>query len=256
MKKILIAKLGSTIPSLAASHGDFEDWISARLNQPGERVQVVDVANGAELPDPRTVAGVILTGSHGMVTDREPWSERTARWIPTVVNAQVPLLGICYGHQLMAQALGGESGWNPRGREFGTVEVELQSPARVDPLFSGLPQRLLVQACHAQSVLRLPDGATCLASNAHDPHHAFVVGKAAWGVQFHPEFDPVAAKTYIALRADALRNEGKDPEQLRQSVAETPQSEGLLRRFAEFVFGPYASTGSTCMTCNSETVTR
>jgi GMP synthase (glutamine-hydrolysing) len=231
MKPILIVKLGSTIPTLAQSHGDFEDWIEARLCLPPGQVAVVDPQR-APLPEPRHFSGVILTGSHSMVTDHEPWSERTAGWIPTVMKAQTPLLGICYGHQLIAYALGGEVGPNPRGRESGTVEIMLRDEARADPLFAALPATFRAHASHAQSVLRLPPGAAWLGFNSHDPHHAYTVGRSTWCVQFHPEFDELAMRTYIDVCADELRVQGDAPAQLHASIAETPHSEELLRRFA------------------------
>lgn len=233
MNPLLIVKLGTTFPALAANHGDFEDWIRTRLGTSEDQVAVFDAQRERAFPDPRRYSGVVLTGSHGMVTERTAWSEQTARWIPEVLEACVPLLGICYGHQLLAHALGGEVGWNPRGREFGTVAVHVHDAARHDPLFDYLPERFPVHTCHAQSVLRLPPKATCLASNAHDPHHAFVVGKNAWGVQFHPEFDIVAVRTYITECAEQLRADGANPELLRQTAADTPQSNDLLRRFGE-----------------------
>jgi GMP synthase (glutamine-hydrolysing) len=231
MKPILIVKLGSTLPSLAQSHGDFEDWIEARLCLRRRQVAVVDPQR-APLPEPRHFSGVILTGSHSMVTDHEPWSERTAGWIPTVMEAQTPLLGICYGHQLIAYALGGEVGPNPRGRESGTVEIMLRDEAHLDPLFAGLPATFRAHASHAQSVLRLPPGAEWLASSRHDPHHAYTVGPSTWCVQFHPEFDELAMRTYVDVCANELRFQGDAPAQLRASITATPHSEELLRRFA------------------------
>jgi len=231
MRPLLIVKLGTTFPTLAATCGDFDDWIRRGLGLPAEQVAVLDVRREPVLPDPRQFSGFVLTGSHGMVTDQEAWSERIAGWIPMVLDAAVPLLGICYGHQLLAHALGGQVGWNPRGREFGTVEIRVHDTARHDPLFGSLPARLPVHVCHAQSVLRLPPGATCLASNHHDPHHAFVLGQTAWGVQFHPEFDTTAVKTYVTECADLLRRDGTDPGRLLRTAADTPQSNALLRRF-------------------------
>ena len=193
MPTLLIVKLGLTIPALAEMHGDFEDWIQARRGL-GQVRSTSAQPSLAPLPEPRRFAGVILTGLHAMVTDHEEWSERTAAWIPEVIDPGTPLLGICYGHQLIAYALGGDVGPNPRGRESGTVELTLHNAARTDPLFSGLPATFLAQASHAQSVLRLPPGATCLASSRLDRHHAYAVGKLTWGVQFHPEFDVAALK--------------------------------------------------------------
>ncbi|MEN6493956.1 MAG: glutamine amidotransferase [Thermoguttaceae bacterium] len=231
MRPLLIVKLGTTFPTLAAARGDFDDWIRRGLGLPANQVAVLDAHQEPCLPDPRQFAGLALTGSHGMVTDQEAWSQRVAGWIPTILDAAVPLLGICYGHQLIAHALGGEVGWNPGGREFGTVEIHVHATARHDRLFGSLPERLTVHVCHAQSVLRLPPGATCLASNPHEPHHAFVVGQTAWGVQFHPEFDTAAVKTYVTECADLLRRDGADPDQLFRTVTDTPQSNALLRRF-------------------------
>jgi GMP synthase (glutamine-hydrolysing) len=170
-----------------------------------------------------------------MVTEHAAWSERTAAWIPTVMDANKPLLGICYGHQLIAYALGGEVGPNPRGREFGTVEIVLREAARADRLFAGLPSKILAHASHAQSVLRLPPGATWLASSDRDPHHAFAVGRSTWGVQFHPEFGEGAAKAYVDKCTDELRAQGDDPTHLRNSIAETPHAEAMLKRFASLV---------------------
>lgn len=232
MKEILIVKLGSTLPELAQSHGDFEDWICSRLKPPRAAVTVIDARLDPRLPDPRHFAGIVLTGSHATVTDREPWSQRVAAWLPGAVDAQTPLLAICYGHQLLAYAMGGEVGSNPRGPEYGTVSIHLDERARHDPLFVGLPATILVQTSHAQSVLRLPPDAVGLAANVHDPHHAFLVGKCAWGVQFHPEFDLRTVLAYIGEHADRLRHSGVDPVRLSQMAAETPHGESILSRFA------------------------
>ena len=242
MKPIAIWKLGATFDFLARRHGDFEDWIRARLGVPAERVVVVDACQETVLPEPQDFAGIVLTGSHAMVTDHEPWSERTAAWIPGAVEAEVPLLGICYGHQLLAHAMGGKVDYLPRGREVGTVEVVLHEAAAADRLFCDLPRRMLVHASHAQSVVELPPGATCLASNAHDPHHAFVLGKAAWGVQFHPEFDQQVLRTYIEAREEDLQSEGLDPQALLASLRPTPQAGQLLARFGRMAIGEGGGT--------------
>src|SRR3546814_2956183 len=142
-----------------------------------------------------------------MVTERRDWSEATAAWLREAAHAGVPVFGICYGHQPLAHALGGEVGDNPNGRKIGTVAVDLLPAAADDPLFTGLPDRFLAQATHQQSVLRAPEGATVLARSDHDDCHAFRWGEAAWGVQFHPEFGTVHMRGYVRARAEALRSE-------------------------------------------------
>lgn len=232
MKPFLIVKVGSTLEELARERGDFETWFIDALGIAPTVAEVADVRRGDPLPDPSEVGAVLVTGSAAMVTERAPWSVRTAAWLPEVLAADVPLLGVCYGHQLMADALGGEVGPNPRGREIGTVEVERTPQAAADPLLSHLPPRFTVQNTHVEAVLRLPEGALRLATSPQDDNHAFRVGPRAWCVQFHPEMDAAIIRRYIAARAQALRAEGLDPDALAGAAHDTPHGRSLLRRFA------------------------
>jgi GMP synthase (glutamine-hydrolysing) len=168
MRELIILKTGSTLPTLLARKGDFTDWIAAGLDTGSAAVRVVDAENGDALPAYDDVAGVVITGSHAMVTERQPWSEQVAAWLPGLVERGIPTLGICYGHQLLAHALGGEVGNNPNGREFGTIIVELEAAAADDLLLGGLPPSLPVQVCHTQSALTLPAGARRLAHGSRE----------------------------------------------------------------------------------------
>lgn len=226
----LIIKTGSTLPRLAAEQGDFEDWIRRELPDAADW-RVVNVASGEELPPPADCAGVVITGSPAMVSERAPWSETTAAWLRAAHAANVPLLGICYGHQLLADALGGEVGYHPHGPEVGSVEVERLAEAAADPLLGELPVCFSAHVIHWQTVLRLPPGAERLAGNAFEPHQAFRLG-SAWGVQFHPEFDQPAMRRYLELLHDRLSAAGRDPQALLAGVRPTPEAAGLLARFA------------------------
>ncbi len=238
---MLVVKTGTTLPQLRPHRGDYEDWIVEGLGLPWGRIELAVVYEGEMLPEPSEPAGVVVTGSSALVSAREPWSERAAAWLREAVAAATPLLGICYGHQLLAHALGGRVGRNPRGREIGSVAVDLHAAAREDPLFGGLgglgglPARLTMQASHVESVLDLPPGARLLASSAIDPHQAFACGECAWGVQFHPEFDAEVVRTYLEVRREEIREEGIDPESLERAVEESPHGTRLLRRFAELL---------------------
>ncbi|KFA31902.1 glutamine amidotransferase, partial [Xanthomonas vasicola pv. musacearum NCPPB 4384] len=118
--------------------------------------------------DPADFAGIIVSGSAAFVTDRADWSERSAEWLRHAAHQGMPLLGICYGHQLLAHALGGEVDYNPAGRESGTIALELHPPAEQDPLFAGLPPQFPAHATHLQTVVRAPDGAVVLAHSRQD----------------------------------------------------------------------------------------
>ncbi len=232
--QLLVIKTGRTLPALRATQGDFEDWVIAGLGLAADQVAVADVQAGAVLPDPRAAAGVVITGSHSMVTDHAPWSERTAAWLRAAVEQHTPVLGICYGHQLLAYALGGEVGDNPRGNETGTVAVHLNETGAADRLLGGLANPLRVHVSHQQTVLQLPGGARHLAWSDRDQHQAFSVGTNVWGVQFHPEFNAAAVHAYTEDDRELLRAEGQDPDSIHAQIAETRYGTAILRRFAQF----------------------
>ena len=235
MKHFWIIKAGTTFPGLARQYGDFEDWTCHALGTDPRNACVFDVRQEAELPAPELCSGVVVTGSHAMVTDSLAWSLALEEWIRRLVQLQVPFLGICYGHQLLAQAMGGRVGFHPQGREIGTVAVQLLAPASADPLFRSLPVTFDAHAVHAQTVELLPPGAVLLAANDYEPTHAFRVGVSAWGVQFHPEYDQRIMRAYIDELAGELAAAGRDVSHLRRAVRETPWARQVLERFGGIV---------------------
>ncbi|WP_100639946.1 glutamine amidotransferase [Marinobacter salexigens] len=237
--RVAILKTGSTYPSIEAQFGDFEQWFLRGLS-PNLDVTVFN-AQADELPsNPADWDGIVITGSPAMVSDREPWSERAAEWLSRAVDKSIPMLGVCYGHQLLAHALGGEVGYHPEGRESGTRKVELIASAQDDPLFRDMPSVFNAQLTHMQSVLSLPPGAVLLGRNEFEPHQAFRVGERAWGVQFHPEFSSAVMKAYLTVQAPALEQEGFDPQAMINSVEDAPEASGLLERFSTLVINNHA----------------
>jgi GMP synthase (glutamine-hydrolysing) len=236
MKKLLILKLGDTLPDLAARRGDFEDWFITGLGLDVSRIRVFDPRNGAEFPPLKELAGVLLTGSHDMVTERLDWSERTAAWVKNVVETGLPTLGVCYGHQVLAHAFGGQVENNPRGTQAGTTTIQLTPAGLLDPLLGGLGAAFDAQVAHAQSVLTLPEGATRLAFDNWDANQAFRIGKNAWGVQFHPELDTEIVRTYLRAESAGLTAQGQNPDQIIATVRETPVAAQVLPRFTKLVF--------------------
>lgn len=231
---VAILKTGSTYPTIKEQFGDFDEWFLKRLS-PELSISVFNTEAG-ELPEqPADWDGIVVTGSPAMVSDREPWSEKAADWLARAVNQSVPILGVCYGHQLLAHALGGEAGYHPKGRETGTQCVELLAGAQDDPLFAGMPGNFNAQLTHKQSALSLPPGAVLLARNEHEPHQAFRFGKCAWGVQFHPEFSDTIMRAYLSVQAPDLESEGFNSQAMIDAVSNAPEASGLLQRFSALV---------------------
>jgi GMP synthase (glutamine-hydrolysing) len=139
---------------------------------------------------PETVAfdGVVVTGSRSSVYWDEPWIAPTKEWVGDAIDRGLPTLGVCYGHQLVADVLGGEVG--AAGEyELGYRTVERVGESR---LLDGLDREFTVFTTHSDAVTALPPGADLLAENdygvqAFRKDHAF-------GVQFHPEYDRETAE--------------------------------------------------------------
>ncbi|QDW66818.1 glutamine amidotransferase [Luteimonas granuli] len=229
-RPFLVVETGTPVPSMRR-HGRFPHWIRTAAGLFRGEVDVVDVQSGEEPPAHQGYAGILVTGSGAMVSDREPWSERTADWLRDAAHDGAHVLGICYGHQLLAHALGGEVADNPRGIEMGTIGLDLHPHAADDPLFTGLPARILAQATHVQSVLRPPEGAVVLAASSLDDCHAFRWGGSAWGLQFHPEFSAGHMRGYVAAREHRLAEGGRDPAAIHAAVRAAPDARRVLRRF-------------------------
>ena len=228
--QFLIIETGQPVAAMRR-HGRFPHWIRVAAGLRADQATVVNVEAGDPLPGHAGYAGVLITGSGAMVTDRHDWSERTADWLRDGLDAGLPVFGICYGHQLIAHALGGEVGDNPSGREMGTVPVDLHPEAAQDILFATLPARFSAQVTHLQTVLRPPADAAVLARSEQDACQAFRWRDHAWGVQFHPEFSATHMRGYVHARRDALQREGQCHRRMAKDVKPTPQARGVLRRF-------------------------
>ena len=235
MKRLYIIKAGSTFPATAGRFGDFDRWTIDGLGKIKAETCVLDAEHGAALPTASDCAGVIITGSHSMVTDDLPWSIGLEAWIPSLLEAHVPFLGICYGHQLLARSMGGQVGFHPRGEEIGTVEICLRDEFVNDALFRLFPKSFAAHVTHSQTVLRLPPDAIPLASNSYEPNHAFRLGDRAWGVQFHPEYNAAVMRDYILEQADELESMGRSVRELLCAVKGTPVALQTLRNFAGIV---------------------
>ncbi|HYO45601.1 MAG TPA: gamma-glutamyl-gamma-aminobutyrate hydrolase family protein [Gemmatimonadota bacterium] len=226
--RIGIVKPGSTYAEMILRFGDYDAWFARTL---GSEVacQVYEVQEG-ELPDPAEADGWIVTGARGSVARPEPWAERLFDWIREIARRDFPLLGVCFGHQAICEALGGRVERHPGGWEIGTTDVELTEAGREDPLFAGFPERFRVQTTHEDYAALLPPDATLLAVNPHTEAQAIALGPWVRGVQFHPEVTEEIARDFVARRRHLVPDEPR--------VDEAPHAPRILSNFVEAFVRP------------------
>lgn len=229
-KPLLILVTGDPVPPTQQRVGGFAKLVRAGLQDVwADDFVEVDV-RGEEPPPAERFAGVIVTGSASSVTERAPWMLRVEDYLAEAVEAKHAVLGICFGHQLLGQALGGQVERNPLGREMGTVQLDI---VQDDPLIDRSIEPALAHATHVDSVTALPPQARILAKTVLEPHAALRFGERAWGVQFHPEFDEQVMREYVSTRRELLTQEGRDAAAMLASIRRAQAGQLVLRRFVE-----------------------
>lgn len=239
MKPLLIIQTSTSyddLPLLCENYGDEVTWFSNACGLSRDQILPVKVFIDESLPDPDEIQAIIITGSVDMISDKLPWIELTSKWLKGAINLSIPILGVCFGHQLIVHTLGGKVGPNPNGAEFGTVRINKTKESEEDVLFNDLPSPFAMQAFHFESVLQLPKEAVILAENKIDPFHAFRYGSNIWGVQFHPEFDKKIMSHAYDVYEKVMEEAGFDVDELRASTVDNPHGTQLLQRFTKFAF--------------------
>ncbi|MFC2098003.1 glutamine amidotransferase, partial [Bacteroidota bacterium] len=211
MKKIFIFKTGSTFPYIEEKWGDFDDFAIREARLKKDEVIVIDNFETENFGQIKLASGVIITGSHSNVTEETDWMKNLSKWIIQLYESDIPVLGICFGHQMLGWALGGSVGLNPKGIDVGSVEINLNQKASTDILFENFAEKFPGQMSHKQSILKLPDNSTLLASSESEPNQAICFKKGQiWGLQFHPEFNADITRLYVEAQKDSIIEDGFD----------------------------------------------
>ncbi|HEY2343462.1 MAG TPA: type 1 glutamine amidotransferase [Chthoniobacteraceae bacterium] len=234
MKHLLLIDAAECPPKDPAhARSEDEEWYRRHLDGlPGVTFRCV----GASDPELESAAAasdaLVVSGS-----PRDAWSDdpavlRLIGLLHIAVPRGQPVLGVCFGHQLLARSFGGDVRRNPNGWEVGEEEITLTPAGRQSALFAGMPSAFRVIESHQDAVLSLPDDAVLLASNAHTPVQAFALGSKTFGVQFHPEMNGEILRDVWRERREKLRGALRfDLDSALDSANGAPEAAAVFRNF-------------------------
>ncbi len=187
-------------------------------------------------PDARDYAGVVIGGSAHFVreADQLVWMDDIVTFIRKTVEAKIPLLGICFGHQLIAHALGGIVGsFSDDRRDFGVIQMDRTKYAEKHMLFEGVPEVFDALASHGDIIRKLPVGAQVLVSSAGCDVEAVEFKPTVHGVQFHPEYTPEIMLNLAKERiVDAASRD-----RFAAGLSSAPYATQVLRNFVKHAVG-------------------
>lgn len=244
-RRILLYKNGESDPAAMGDLGCYECWFARALPASVR----LEVHKGFDAPH-RPLGGydgLLLSGSPRSLVEREPWMDDAAAFVRHAADLGVPVLGVCFGHQLIGYAYGCQVRKNPRGWEAGTTAVRLTEAGRADPLFTGLAPggTLPVNQSHRDEIGAIGGAGgerplRVLAENDHSAVQAVALGDHVRSVQFHPEMSAAEVRRLVAFRRAALdadAQEQRRPERrtdaLIAGAADTPEAQRVLHNWLD-----------------------
>ncbi|MFY0989860.1 glutamine amidotransferase-related protein [Halomonas sp. C05BenzN] len=201
--RIGLLQCDDVAPELRGTHGNYPEMFERLFHRvdPGLEFRVWRCLDGEIPDDVDAVDAWLTTGSKFGVNDGLAWVDALEAFVRRLWVAGKPLVGICFGHQLMARALGGEVAKSARGWGVGlSFNRVLEQADWMTPWQAGLD--LVVS--HQDQVERLPPGARVLAGSDFCPFYLMQMGEHFLGVQGHPEFSKAYSRDLMGLRRDLV----------------------------------------------------
>ena len=205
---IAILEAGRTNPYMPAEFHNYPDMFETLFadqpNSPGFRFSIVPVIDDVFPKAVNDYDGYLITGSAYGVYDDAPFIIKLMGFIRSVFAAGRPLVGVCFGHQIIAHALGGHATKFGDGWGIGTMPIKMVGKA--DWIPNDIDQLYLIHV-HQDQVVTLPPDAIRLAQSDFCQNAAFAIGKQVFAIQGHPEFTPDYTNALIDIREDKIGKE-------------------------------------------------
>lgn len=199
--RVTIIETGRAPGQLSEAYPRYPDMFAALLGEAdaGLSFDVVKLVDGEALPDPAACEAVVITGSPSGVYDQTPWMDPLREFVRGVFRAKTPMVGVCFGHQIIADAMGGDVRKSDKGWGVGRHTYEVLEHR---PWMAGAGASVSLAVSHQDQVITPPAGAVTLARSAHTEHAMLAYEDApVMSVQGHPEFgDQFVAALYAARR--------------------------------------------------------
>ena len=212
MKTITVMVAGNTSSIIENKVGSKKNWYNQYLSGLNCKIKFLDIYSNTFSYDDND-DGWIITGSECSAYDKSDWLDSFKKLLLKTINNNKPILGICFGHQLLVDVLRGQVIKNPKGWEVGYSSVSLTKLGIESPLFYDFPKVFDAAETHQDIVVKLPNECTKLAENKMGIQ-SFQYKNKVFGVQFHPEFNNQIMDAYIDMRnrnnIDVLYPQSKD----------------------------------------------
>ncbi len=200
--RIGILETGYPPAHLVDEHGSYPDMFRRFLGEDAGRYQVFDVQKGEYPAQPDAFGALLVTGSPAGVYDPYPWIGELIGYLQAA-KVRTALVGVCFGHQVMAQAFGGQVKKSEKGWGLGLHTYRVTTPEPwMDPV-----TEITAPVSHQDQVVEQPPPARVVAASDFTPHAVLAYAdQPAISFQFHPEFSPAYAKALIEKRYDRVNN--------------------------------------------------
>jgi GMP synthase-like glutamine amidotransferase len=214
--------------------GDYSDAFINLFSAyaPEISLEIYDVEQGHYPGSLDECGGYLTTGSYRSVYDDIPWILRLRDFVAELYRNNKKFVGICFGHQMIAQALGGKCEQSERGWGIGVHTVRI---TRKKPWMRPKLDRYDLIVCHLDEVTELPEGSELLGTNEHCPNSMFALGDHFLGIQAHPEFTAAYAEALMLARIERIGR--KKVEQARETLKREVHEKILTRWIANFLKG-------------------